>query len=133
MATRSDLAGFCHFDLYFGDALCDVKEALALAEHNMEWQLRTERQSLLRSAEIGRIDDPDHLMPYLLQEVERRFTVSLPMQFRFAALGAFTNTIDWAARSFKHYWKPPLPKDLSKHNFSAASFFKHLDEENVPW
>jgi hypothetical protein len=85
-------------------------------ERNIEWLLLTERHSIQRRTLKSFGFDDNNLAQsektQLLEAAEYRFTVALPMQIRYAALGALTSTTEWAARFFQSDWKPQLPRDF---------------------
>jgi hypothetical protein len=66
-----------------------------------------------------------------LQNSEHRFTVALPMQIRYGALGALTNTIEWAAHFFQQSWnntQSPLPKEFRNNpEITALKLLEHFD------
>jgi hypothetical protein len=103
-----------HYAWPFRVMLGDIHDFLEFSEHNIEWQLLVERQSIQRREQLDNfgVDDDNLAQSYkdnLLENAEHRFTVALPMQIRYAALGALTNTTEWASRFFQSHWKPQLP------------------------
>jgi hypothetical protein len=119
-----------HYAWPFRVMLGDIRDFLDVSEHNIEWQLLVERQSIRRrELDSFRFDD-DNLSQshkdHLIENAEHRFTVALPMQIRYAALQALTNTIEWAARYFQSQWKPPLPNSLRNREVTATLLLQHF-------
>lgn len=133
MTTGRRLVTRVHYAWHFRVMLSDIKDFLALSEHNIEWQLLVERQSMRRAAlnNFG-FDDADLAEMHkdrLTVNAEHRFTVALPMQIRYAALGALTNTTEWAVRSLQKRWKPSLPttpKNLRNPETTATSLLGYF-------
>jgi hypothetical protein len=117
----------------FSEMLGDIDDLLKFSEHNIEWQLIAERQSIQRRT-LDSFGFDDHNLAQLrkdelLDGAEHRFKVALPMQIRYAALGALTNTTQWAARFFKSRWIPELPtkpKNLCASEVTASLLLKHF-------
>jgi hypothetical protein len=114
--------------------LSDIKDFLALSEHTIDWQLLAERQSIRRQAELNSFgfDDnhsADMHRDQLTESAEHRFTVALPMQIRYAAFVALTNTTEWAMRSLQKRWTQPLPTtpmNLRNPEMTASSLLAYF-------
>jgi hypothetical protein len=111
--------------------LSDIDDFLALSEHSIDAQLLLEEQHIgwreldndLQNADLAR-----SYKDFLLKSAKHRFTVALPMQIRYAALGAMTGAVEWAAHFFQRSWKPRLPKNLrNPRSTSALSLLEHFD------
>jgi hypothetical protein len=110
--------------------LSDIKDFLALSEHTIEWQLLVEGQSIRRQEELNNFGfDDDHNAEMhkeqMTENAEHRFTIALPMQIRYAALGALVNTTEWAMRSFQRRWNS-LPNKLCDPMVPATSLLKYF-------
>jgi hypothetical protein len=135
VAMDFDHDAFLNSPIYawtFRVMLGDIQGFLEFSEHNIEGQLLVERQSIRRRTLESLGFDDDHLAlsykNHLLDSAEHWFTVALPMQIRYAALGALVNTVGWAAWFFKNEWKPPLPKKLQNARISPLALFTHFDK-----
>jgi hypothetical protein len=122
-----------HYEYPFCMMLGDIHDFLEFSERNIEWQLLVVQQSIQRrTLESFGFDDNNLAQSeknQLLETAEYRFTVALPMQIRYAALGALTNTTEWAARFFQSDWKPQLPtrpKNLRDSQVPATLLLAHF-------
>jgi hypothetical protein len=77
----------------------DVSDFLEFSERNIDWQFKSECQTLRRRATIE--DIPSDYYDHLLENVTHRFTVSLPTRVRYSALVALTTAVDWSTKFLK--------------------------------
>jgi hypothetical protein len=88
----------------------DVLAFLEFSERNIDWQYRSECQTLRRRA----LDDDyfDHLMATL----DHRFTVSLPTRVRYSAIVGLITAVDWASEFLADNAHFTLPKSPPRTN-----------------
>ena len=84
--------------------LGDVLDFLDFSERNIDWLYGAEKQSIQRKAALGwgfpekdRYLESDYT-ELLLTNAEHRFTVSLPMRIRYAALVSLVTAVEWQAK-----------------------------------
>lgn len=94
----------------FGVMVSDVLDFLEFSERNIDWQYRSECQTLRRRA----LDDDyfDHLMT----NVAKRFTVSLPTRIRYSAIVGLITAVDWSAEFLAANALLKLPKSPPRTN-----------------
>lgn len=84
-----------HYSLEFRALLGDIEDFLEFSEYNLEWQLRRE----IKTIELQDLSGyPREYRDHLLENAQHRFTVSLPMRLRYAALVALTTTVEWECK-----------------------------------
>lgn len=86
----------------------DVHDLLHFSEMNIEWQYRRELQSIERRGEIE--DIPQDYKEHLEENAQHRFTVSLPLRIRYAALVALTTSVEWSVGLLVKALRQPLPR-----------------------
>lgn len=83
------------FDFQF--MIGDVQDYLDFSENNIEWQYRSELQSIRRRAEAGDFESIPHgYREHLETNAEHRFKVSLPLRIRYGALLALATAVEWS-------------------------------------
>lgn len=80
------------FDFQF--MIGDVQDCLDFSENNIEWQYRTELQSIRRRAETEGF--PPGYQEHLEANAEHRFKISLPLRIRYGAIMALATAVEWS-------------------------------------
>jgi hypothetical protein len=112
--------------------LTDIDYFLNFSERNIELQYISEQQSIERRANDDEfaIKDENLARAYresLVAHTQRRFTIMLPTQIRYASLSAMTSAIDWTARFYQKSWKPKPPKNLRNPEITALRLLEYFD------
>lgn len=95
------------FDFQF--MIGDVQDYLDLSESNIEWQYRSELQSIRRRAEAGDFEDTPHgYREHLETNAEHRFKVSLPLRIRYGALLALATAVEWSVTVLTQHLIEPI-------------------------
>lgn len=85
------------YDFDFQFMIGDIQDYLDFSENNIEWQYRSELQSIKRRAEVGDFEGiPQGYREHLETNAEHRFKVSLPLRIRYGALLALVTTVEWS-------------------------------------
>ncbi len=104
------------FDFQF--MIGDVQDYLDFSENNIEWQYRSELQSIKRRAEAGDFEGIPHgYRKHLETNAEHRFRVSLPLRIRYGALLALATAVEWSVTYLAQNFATPLktvPKGKNK-------------------
>jgi hypothetical protein len=101
----------------------DVEDFLDFSESNIEWQHRAELQRIRRETATG--DWPDGYREHLEGNAEYRFTVSLPLRVRYAAVVALVTSVEWYVGHLVKLLQVPLPekpKGLKRNDTVHALF-----------
>ena len=102
------------FDFQF--MIGDVQDYLDFSENNIEWQYRSELQSIRRRAETGDFEDfPQGYREHLETNAEHRFKVSLPLRIRYGALLALATTVEWSVEYLVQNLIVPLETEPKKN------------------
>lgn len=113
-----------YYALDFQFMLGDIEDFLEFSENSIEWQYRSELHRIERQGEVG-------FLPKELSEYEEsykrdqranavhRFTVSLPMRIRYAALISLVTTVEWQVRFFQDRVKKEFEKKPKGRNETA--------------
>lgn len=103
-----------HFAFSFGALIGDVEDFLEFSEQNIEWQRRTAIQAIHRTPDFDSF--PEGYLDHLLTNAEHRFTMSLPMRLRYAALVALVTTVEWEGKVLGEYATFPIGKKPDRVN-----------------
>jgi hypothetical protein len=112
--------------------LDDIRDFLTFSERNIESQFIVEQEAIQKRdiEDEFQIKDENLAQLYtesLLKGTQRRFTIALPTQIRYAALSAMTSAVDWTAHFYQQSWKSKLPKELRNPVITAISLLKYFD------
>ena len=95
------------FDFQF--MIGDVQDYLDFSENNIEWQYRSELQSIRRRAEAGDFEGTPHgYREHLETNAEHRFKVSLPLRIRYGALLALATAVEWSVTYLAQHLIEPV-------------------------
>jgi hypothetical protein len=100
------------FDFQF--MIGDVQDYLDFSETNIEWQYRTELQSIRRRAETE--DFPPGYQEHLEANAEHRFKVSLPLRIRYGAVMALATAVEWSVTYLAQRAVEPIGKKPNGKN-----------------
>ena len=82
------------FDFQF--MIGDVKDFLESSESNIEWQHHRELQAISQQKALNA--DTSEYSEHLEENTSHRFLVSLPLRVRYAAILAFTTSVEWSVK-----------------------------------
>lgn len=103
------------FDFQF--MIGDVQDYLDFSENNIEWQYRSELQSIRRRAEAGDFEGAPHgYREHLETNAEHRFKVSLPLRIRYGALLALATAVEWSVAYLAQHLVEPVGKEPNGKN-----------------
>jgi len=86
-----------HFAFYFAALLGDVEDFLEFSERTIAWQGRSALRTIRMTPDPDKL--PEGYLDHLLTNAEHRFTTSLAMRLRYAAVVALVTTVEWEARA----------------------------------
>jgi len=107
----------------------DVEDFLDFSESNIEWQYRAELQRIRRECETG--DWPEGYREHLESNAEHRFTVSLPLRVRYAAIVALVTSVEWYVGRLNRLLKVPLPKKPDALNSTVHALLELQNRTHV--
>lgn len=103
-----------HFALSFRALISDVEDFVEFSENNIEWQRRTAIQTIQRTSDLDGF--PEGYLDHLVANAEHRFTTSLPMRLRYAALVSLVTTVEWEGRVLGDYANFSIRKKPDRTN-----------------
>ncbi|WP_316158309.1 MULTISPECIES: hypothetical protein [unclassified Bradyrhizobium] len=100
--------------------LSNVADFLTFSEDNIAHQKAVALQGVEKDVADAGLEKPEvfSYREHLLHNIDFRFDVALPMRVRYAALTAFTSTIEWSMTVLKpsfHVTQPPKRTALAIH------------------
>ncbi len=95
----------------------DVKDFLEFSESNIDWQHRRELQAIALRSDFHEF--PPEYQERLEQNADHRFKVSLPLRVRYAALLAFTTSVEWAVDHLNRTSHLPLSETRDGTNLTV--------------
>ena len=104
----------------------DVQDYLDFSENNIEWQYRTELQTIRRRAETENF--PRGYREHLEANAEHRFKISLPLRIRYGALLALVTAVEWSVRLLVQSAAKPINKPRGLKENETVHDLKSLNE-----
>ncbi len=115
-----DLEKFLNTPIYAFDfqfMIGDVKDFLEFSESNIDWQHCQELQAISRRNDLD--DYPPGYREHLEENANHRFLVSLPLRVRYAAVLAFTTSVEWSVKFLNMRAVTPVPEKRDGTNQSV--------------
>jgi hypothetical protein len=117
------------FDFQF--MIGDIQDYLDFSEKNIEWQYRSELQSIRFRAEAGDFKGIPHgYREHLEASAEHRFNVSLSLRVRYGALLALITAVEWSVKYLAQQLIEPVgntPKCKNKTIYALEVLNKRTD------
>lgn len=95
----------------------DVRDFLEFSESNIDWQHHRELQAIAHRKDSDAL--PPEYQYQLEQSADHRFKVSLPLRIRYAALLAFTTSVEWAVGYLNRASLSPVSDDRNGTNLTV--------------
>lgn len=106
----------------------DLIDFLETAERGLDVQYHEKRGQVLSS--VGDDDIPDYpgYRDQLLEDLEHRFKISLPLRVRYGALIGFTTAVEWAVAELNSVLHAPIGKP-PKHTNHTVHVLSQLNTQ----
>lgn len=106
----------------------NVADFLGFSEENIAQQKTAALLRVDQDVSESGIEEPElfSYREHILREIDFRFDVALPMRVRYAALTAFTSTIEWSMTVLKPSFRVPKPPKGTAPAIHLLTIFSDL-------